>query len=440
MAAIEPNIHPNIDPKLFSLLKFPKNESEVYFTGDLPWLFKDVEYYKTYWLNKKNEFLNFHKVNQGNIESELKRGKNLGSATRTRLEVLKKAHESNYLTLAQILKSLDVAAAPSFDVAVPSHQSLHLYRKNLFRDWGWVTNENQHAMDLVAEVVGPNWKPSRTCVLGAGASRLAMDLHKEFHLPMTVAVDFNPLLLLVANEMLKGASIKLWDFNTAPVELDSVVKEYELKSNLGTLSDFYLVCADVTELPFKDHQFNAVVTPWLIDILPFGFKLLAQRVNQLLEIGGSWVNFGPLGFSHRDEAMNLTRTEIAEQWKECGFELESEKVSAIKYLSSDGEVNSRNETVYLFKIKKVKNVPVEPFEYLPNWLLNPNKPITVSDELERHKQLIRFQADLFHSIDGKVSLNQIAQLFAQHYKMPADTALAMATNVLRQFEESIKRK
>tara|TARA_B110001454_G_scaffold64823_1_gene62957 strand:- start:1597 stop:2895 length:1299 start_codon:yes stop_codon:yes gene_type:complete len=429
-----------IDPQLFSLFKFPKNESEVYLTGDVPWLFKDLNFYKTYWLNKKNEFLNFHKVSQINLELELKKGTGLSATTRTRLEVLKNAHESNYLALASLLSDLDVAAAPTFEVAVPSHQTLHLYRKNIFRDWGWSTGENQQAVDLVTEVVGPNWKPNRTCVLGTGASRLAMDLHKEFHLPMTVGVDFNPLLLLVANEMQKGHSIKLWDFNTAPVELESVAREYELKSTLGKLSGFHLICADVTELPFRDHQFSSVVTPWLIDILPFGFKLLAQRVNQLLEVGGTWVNFGPLGFSHRDEAMNLTRPEIAEQWQMCGFEVESEKVSVIRYLSSDHEVNSRNETVYLFKIKKVKNVAVEPFEYLPNWLSNTDKPITLSDELQRHKQLVRFQADLFHSIDGKISLQQIAGLFAQHYKMPAETALVMATNVLRQFEESLKRK
>jgi hypothetical protein len=429
-----------LHPDLFSLLKFAKNENEIYFTDDVPWLFKNPEYFKTYWLNKKNEFLSYHKVNQNNIEVELKQGKNLGAVTRTRLEVLKKAHEDNYLTLSKVLKSLDVEAAPSFDVAVPSHQSLHLYRKNLFRDWGWVTKENQQAVDLITEVVGSGWRPNRFCVLGAGASRLAMDLHKQFQINMTVAVDFNPLLLQVAKEMLKGSRIKLWDFNTAPVELESVVREFELKSTLGALPGFHLMCADVTDLPFKDHQFSGVMTPWLIDILPFGFKLLAQRVNQILEIGGSWVNFGPLGFSHRDEALNLTRPEIAEQWQESGFEVETEKVSSIKYLSSDTEVNSRNETVYLFKIKKVKNVNVEPFQYLPDWLLNSNKPITMSDELERHKQLIRFQADLFHSIDGTASLSQIAQLFAQHYKMPARTALAMAANVLRQFEESLKRK
>lgn len=429
-----------IDPFLFSLLKFPQKESEIYFSEEIPWLFKDVDYYKMYWNNKKSEFLGFHRNSSQSIETELNVNKSLSEITRRRLEFLKKAHNANYLVLSQLLQSLQVASAATFDVGIPSHQTLHLYRKNIFRDWGWVTNENRQAIELITEVVGVNWTPSRTCVLGGGASRLAMDMHKEFRLPMTVCLDFNPLLLIVASEMLKGNSVKLWDFNVAPVELETVAKEYELKSHLGVLENFHLVCADITELPFKDHQFSAVMTPWLIDILPFSFKLLAQRVNQQLEIGGQWVNFGPLGFSHRQESQNLTREEIVEHLALCGFEVESEKVSGIKYLSYDDEVNSRNETVYLFRAKKIKNVAVESYSFLPDWLLDVYKSIPLSEDLKKHQQLIRFQADLFHSIDGKLSINQIARLFSQHYKMPLETAQVMVVNVLRQFEESLKRK
>lgn len=430
----------SIDPNLFSLLKFPKNESDVFYTGRLPWLFKDVDYYKTYWHNKKNEFLNFHKTSSQNIDAELKSKKLFSVTTRQRLEVLKKAHDANYLTLSNLLQSLQASAANPFEVSVPSHQSLHLYRKNIFRDWGWETSENRQAVELLTEVIGVDWTPSRVCVLGSGASRLAMDLHKEFRVPMTVAVDFNPLLLLVAEEMLSGATISLWDFNVAPVELSSVTQEYKLRSELGSLEGFHLVCADVTELPFKEHQFDAVVTPWLIDILPFNFKLLAQRVNSQLDIGGQWINFGPLGFSNRNESENLTRTELTEQMQDCGFEVESEKITSIRYLTAKNEVNSRNETVYLFKARKIKHATVEPYSFLPEWLRDTSKSIPLSDDIKRHQQLVRFQADLFHSIDGKLSANQLAQLFAQHYKMPPETALVMVVNVLRQLEESLKRK
>jgi hypothetical protein len=94
----------------------------------------------------------------------------------------------------------------------------------------------------------------------------------------------------------------------------------------------------------------------------------------------------------------------------------------------------------LFKANKVNDVAVESFNYMPSWLTQIQSAIPLSEEILKHQQLLRFQADLFHSIDGRNSIQSIAQLFAAHYKMPVDTALVMTMNVLRQFEESLKRK
>ena len=280
----------------------------------------------------------------------------------------------------------------------------------------------------------------RAGVLGAGAGRLAMDMHKEFRLPMTVAVDFNPLLLAIARRMLNEESLSLYDFTTAPVSIESVVKSYELKSTHGPLPGFNLLCADVADLPFEPHQFQSVLTPWLIDILPFNFRLLAQRVNACLEVNGNWLNFGPLGFLHQKEVWNITQEEIQEQLNECGFEVEAEKVSTMKYLSADDEVNSRNETVYLFNAKKIRDVKVESFTYLPKWMSETSQVVPLSQEMLQHRQVVRLHADLFHTIDGKLSIDQLGVMFASHYKVPADIAKAMVTNVLRQFLESTKRK
>lgn len=448
-----------IHPQLLAMLQCPVTKEDLYFTDgklvsvdgkqtyslfcQLPWLFKNSEYYKAYWSNKKTDFLNFHKQSALKLENEIKKSQS-SPLTLQRLRFLKKAHEQNFETLSELLKDLDLNKQlnkkESFEVAVPAHQSLHLYRKNLFRDWGWDTDENNRAVHLIKDIVGVGWRPDSFCVLGSGASRLAIDLHSQFQLPMTVAVDFNPLLVLVAQAVNTGRSIPLYDFNTAPVEMKDVAKLYDLKSPYAPLNDIHFIFADVTDLPFKSHSFNSVLTPWLIDILPMAFSLLAQRVNRILAVGGEWVNFGPLGFSQKLEANNLTSEEIKEQLVLNGFEVRAEKMDRIEYLSAKDEVNSRNETVYLFKARKIKEVSVQDFDFMPSWLTDFTQPIPLSEELKNHQQLVRFQADLFHTIDGQLSINQIAKLFSAHYKIDSDIALKMVVNVLRQFEESLKRK
>ncbi len=444
-----------ISPELLELLQCPESSQSLHvsnqklstddgtieypFVDGIPWLLKNPEYFRNYWGAKKSEYLNFHKLNILKIEDELKQIKSSVS-TAWRLKILKQGHEHNFKELSELLKPLDSKDPIAMTVAVPSHQSLSLYRKNIFRDWGWETDENRVGLDLVKSLLGASWKPKNFCVLGSGASRLAMDLHWDYKLSMTVAVDFNPLLLFVAQKMYQRKSFSLYDFPSAPLESDTAAKLFEIATSLPRLSGFHFVFGDVTFLPFKPARFDSVLTPWLIDILPMSFKLFAQRVNQVMTVGGSWINFGPLGFSHREESLNLTSEEIIEQLADNGFQIEAQNKASIKYLSSIDEVNSRNESVFLFKAKKIKNVEIDPFELWPEWLRSPNLPVPQSDDLLKHQQLIRFQADLFHSIDGQLSINQLSQLFAAHYKIPIEAALKMTTNVLRQFEESLKRK
>ena len=53
-------------------------------------------------------------------------------------------------------------------------------------------------------------------VLGAGAGRLAYDLHQCTDADLTVGLDFNPLLLGIARRASRGEEIDLWEFPIAP--------------------------------------------------------------------------------------------------------------------------------------------------------------------------------------------------------------------------------
>ena len=53
-------------------------------------------------------------------------------------------------------------------------------------------------------------------MLGAGAGRLAYDIHMRWGPPLTIAADFNPLLLFVARDVAQGGVVELYEFPIAP--------------------------------------------------------------------------------------------------------------------------------------------------------------------------------------------------------------------------------
>ncbi len=58
--------------------------------------------------------------------------------------------------------------------------------------------------------------PGKVLVLGAGAGRLAYDLHMRTTAALTAVLDFNPLLLIVAERVTRGDSLELYEFPLAP--------------------------------------------------------------------------------------------------------------------------------------------------------------------------------------------------------------------------------
>ena len=59
-------------------------------------------------------------------------------------------------------------------------------------------------------------------VLGAGAGRLAVDLHRTLRPAVVVALDINPLPLLVAAELVAGGEVTLHEFPVGPHGKDGV--------------------------------------------------------------------------------------------------------------------------------------------------------------------------------------------------------------------------
>ena len=67
-------------------------------------------------------------------------------------------------------------------------------------------------------------------VFGAGAGRLAYDLHLQHDATRTVAIDFNPLLLLIARKIYAGETLALHEFPIAPRTANDVAVLRELSA------------------------------------------------------------------------------------------------------------------------------------------------------------------------------------------------------------------
>ena len=108
---------------------------------------------------------------------------------------------------------------------LPVDQGLNTYYANIHRDWAWGDEENEASLKQVRAVLHDHAELGNVLVLGAGAGRLAYDVHTNIDCSSTVALDFNPLLLLVAQAVTEGEQLNLYEFPIAPLALEHGVHE-----------------------------------------------------------------------------------------------------------------------------------------------------------------------------------------------------------------------
>ena len=152
----------------------------------------------------------------------------LPAASRRRLEHVANANEDQIARLRTLLaplgleeSSLSEATHRALSTRLPTEQGLTNYYVNLHRDWAWGVEENEAALQEIRAVRGADLRGlGRTLVQGAGAGRLAYDLHAAGDAPLTVATDFNPLLLFAARELFAGRAVELYEFPIAPRRIE----------------------------------------------------------------------------------------------------------------------------------------------------------------------------------------------------------------------------
>jgi len=415
--------------------------------GEIPWLFPEPRQTLADWRSRLG-LLSQHLASEAAAMRGGIAAKESGPATRRRLEHVAAAHEDQVRRLATLLAPLGLdqggmseATHRGIGTLLPLEQGLTNYYVNLQRDWAWGDEENAAALGEVAAVLddgvaGGTRGLGRTLVQGAGAGRLAYDLHQRGDAPLTVATDFNPLLLFVAREMFAGRTLELYEFPIAPRRVEDHAVLRRLSSPSAARAGLELVGADALQPPFADAAFDTVVTPWFVDIIGEPFARVAARINLLLKPGGRWINSGSLSFSRAAHADRIGLEEALEIMPQAGFTDVRVREGTLPYMRSPASRHSRLESVVTWVARKSGPAAELPrARVLPDWLLQPDRPVPRTRAFEMQAISSRVHAFLLAMINGERSMRDMARMLVEQRLMSADEAEAQVSLFLTRLHE-----
>ncbi len=426
----------------------PGCKTEFNSLAGIPWLFAEPDASMGEWRQRlKLALLRLTHESQ-RIGGDLKKDKLLAE-TRARLEQLQAANDEHREMLSTLLAPLDLGALEAnyeshlaLRTRLPGDQGLNTYYNNVHRDWVWGDAENAASVEQIEAALKANGDMATgdTLVLGAGAGRLAYDLHDREGSGRTVAADFNPLLALIASEMFAGNSLELYEFPIAPSSLENAAKKQTLSAPEAASEGLHLVLADVQRPPFARKSFDTVVTPWLIDIIAEDLRVFAARINQLLKPGGRWITFGSLAFEPASRARRYLPEEVLAIAAEAGFDRPAVIENRIPYMCSPLSRHGRDELVFTFAATKTKKAKApERHKSLPDWIVTGREPVPLLKAFQSQTMSTRIYAYIMSLIDGRRTIDDIAEILEQQKLMPKAEAIPSVRNfMIRMFEDSEK--
>jgi uncharacterized protein YbaR (Trm112 family)/ubiquinone/menaquinone biosynthesis C-methylase UbiE len=400
----------------------------------IPWLFADAEAMVAEWRNRTALYLQEFQLQARRAEIDLA-ALDPGSAAARRVRRLAGAYVTHAAWVRELLaplgsseRAMPHATQLAFDTELPHTQDLHSYHANVHRDWAWGDAENETSWEMVA----PSLAETRgaVLVLGAGAGRLAYDVHRRGKHEATVALDRDPLLLAVGRRAAAGESVRLYEFPLAPLGADDAAVERVLRAPAPARAGLAFVAADAWRAPFAPQTFDAVITPWLLDVVDVPLPTVAAHVNRLLRIGGRWINFGSLAFPSARPALRWSADDVREIVTSSGFEAYDSQDRRVPYLQSPSSRHARLETVACFVArKKRRGAPLEERVRVPPWIADADAVVPRTPDLELQSTAARIRAVLLALLDGTRSVDDVARIVAEQGLLSESDARA-ATRAL----------
>src|SRR5450432_2151100 len=227
------------------------------------------------------------------------------------------------------------------------------YIQFLYRDWGWESadnRENERAIEAISKLVDTA-ELGRTLVVGAGACRLAYDLHTQLRASETAVIDIDPFLFVIAEAVVRGKPVQLTESTANVQELAQAARTWLLRAPGRPLDtgEFHFFLANALAPPFADHVFDTVVTPWFVDQVPGDLPAFFERLRRLLKPGGRWINSGPLLYpADAPLARRFSREEVFELAARAGFRIDHWSAESRAHLESPLNGRGKIEWVLTF--------------------------------------------------------------------------------------------
>ena len=410
----------------------------------IPWMFAEPQATLGEWRGRLQFALQTLGHEIAGLDQELQ-AKDITSLARRRVERYRKCVESHRRKLQKLLRPVDVQSLQgnfetylALRTRLPTDQGLNTYYANIHRDWAWGDEENAASLRQVQAVLHDHAELGKVLVLGAGAGRLAYDIHTSFDCAATVAVDFNPLLLLVAQAVTRGKQLNLYEFPIAPLALEDDAVLRKLAAPEPVDDRFHLVLADALRPPFPEQAFDTVVTPWLIDIVTEDLPVFAARINRLLRPEGRWINFGSLAFSAPAKSRCYSPEEVKAIVAEQGFSDPYVSQATIPYMCSPASRHGRRERVFTFSAYKERDAD-KPGRHkaLPDWLVTGEDPVPLSPSFRQQAMSTQIYSFIMSLIDGKRSIRDMAVVLEKQRLMTKEEAIpAIRTFLTKMFDDS----
>ncbi|HYJ10491.1 MAG TPA: class I SAM-dependent methyltransferase, partial [Polyangiaceae bacterium] len=314
------------------------------------------------------------------------------------------------------------------------------YYAQIHRDWGWESEGCREALDA-AEAVGSilaDHELGRFLVLGAGACRLTQELHHRYRATATLALDVDPLPFVVAQRLLQGRTVRLYEFPAWPLDSTKLFADRSLSSATPADPTLRLVFADARDPPVRAQSFDTVLTPWFIDLVDM--PALFERIWQVLVPGGCWINFGPLLYGESATGLpgRYCIDEVFDRVETAGFSIERHSFRRMTYMHSPISCQGRVETVLTFCARRLADKPAQPDAQSPDWLVDAALPVPVLPGLERYEPTHAMLRTIVNLIDGKRSASDIGDLLVRHHSLPREHALTAVTACLRAIERDAR--